>query len=255
MPQRLNWTERRRIRRTDALIAVDRSSQPASFTATLLLSDYDLPMDARVVLEAYRQTTWRRFDYGTVALPRPTVPCTLEAFGSADAILFRLKILASNSDDGRILAEADRLRVTDPDNEDASRRSLLPTRGDDLGEEVYQLSFDGPNESPMLTLNNRLGDWRQTARTAQFRALVYPQLLRLIIARAISGYDEDDGGWQADWISFARGVPGAGAVPDVREPDSEECRAWIADVVSAFCRNQQFLTRYSSLLTEGGPSA
>lgn len=251
MPLRLNWTERKRINRTDAGVAVDRTTSPPRFTATLRLGSYGLPPDARVVIEAYRQTTWRRFDFGTVALSRPQAECTLEAFGDADAVLFRLKVLSADSDSGRILAEADRLRVTDPTEEQAPRRSLLPTRGDDLGEEIFQLLFDGPGDAPTLVLNSRLGDWRQTARSAHFRSLVYPELLRQILLRAAEGYD-DESGWQSDWVSFASRIPGTMGPPDDLDARAEETRTWIGEVVSAFCRNQQFLSRYANVLTDGG---
>jgi hypothetical protein len=251
MPQRFNWTDRKRISRTDAAIALIRTGSTAAFDATIRLSDYDLPPGARVVIEAYRQTTWRRFGFGTIALVRAEAPCTLEAFGSPDAVLFRLKVLAPVAEDGRILAEADRLRVTDPDDTNAPRRSLLPVQGDDLGEEIFRLSFSGNADSPILILNSGLVDWRQTARTAQFRALVYPLVMRQILARAFDGYEPDEASWQNDWIEFASRFPGVQQAPHEDARDSER-ETWIDDAVAAFCRGQQFLTRYSSLLTEGG---
>jgi hypothetical protein len=242
MPQRFNWTERKRIGRTDASISLVKSTPLPSFDATIKVGDYDLPLDARVVVEAYRQTTWRRFGFGTVALVRAESACTLEAFGLTDGVRFRLKVLAPASEDGRILAEADRIRVTDP---------LLPVQGDDLGEEIYRLSFAGSGDAPILVLNNRLVDWRQTARTAQFRALAYPMLLRQILTVAYSAFDPDEKSWQGDWIDFAAKLPGVQEAPD-REASDIERENWVEDVISAFCRSQRFLTRYSTLLTEGG---
>jgi len=252
MPQRLNWTERKRISRDDASINIDRTQQVPRFSATINLARYRLPPEAIVVVEAYRQTTWRRFGFGTVALIRPESNCALAVFGAADAVLFRLKVLAANGE-GRILAEADQLRVTELDEARGPRRSLLPVFGEDIGEEIHQLSFAGSGGSPLLVMNRKLGDWRRAARTSQFRALVYPELFRQILARALRDFDPDNRDWQNEWITFASRLPGMGAPPE--EAENETARSqWAADAVDAFCRAQQFLTKYASAVVDGDES-
>lgn len=250
MAQTFNWTERKRISREDAQITLIRSTTPATFSASLSLVDYKLPADAKVVVEAYRQTTWRRFAMGSVALVRPEEPLTLEAFGDPDAVMFRVKVLAADPLDGRILAEADRLRVVDPLDEPTGQRPLLRTRGDDLGEEAWQLRLDDGGEGPLLVLNNRLEDWKQTARTAQFRLLVYPELMRQILRAAVNPDSTSDDGWQRDWLQFAQSLPGVDESPD-DDATADDRDMWVTDAVTAFCRKHDLIKKYAAVISAG----
>lgn len=250
MPQRLNWTNRKRIERADVSINLVRDPDGASFGARIDLSGYALPAECRVVVEVYRQTTWRRFDFGTVAFVRPATSCRLEAFGDPDGVQFRVKVLSGGRDDGRIWAEADRVPVTSPDQRDAGRRSLLNTRGDDLEEEVWRLDFDDTRAGPMLVVNNRLGDWRQAVQTLPFRSLVYPELFRRVLTKALDDLDVDEKDWHADWIAFAGRMPGVSEVPDVDASDDAQAE-WVEEAVKAFCRQQRFAEKFGSLFTDG----
>jgi hypothetical protein len=73
--RRLNYTKRKRIAQAHARVAlIQRKNPPSEFEVNLALESYSLPAEARVFVEAYRQTTWMRFDYGTVApISRPQV--------------------------------------------------------------------------------------------------------------------------------------------------------------------------------------
>lgn len=250
MPLRLNWTNRKRIERADVEIAVGQQDGEVRFTAQINLTPYDLPADCRVVVEAYRQTMWRRFDFGTVAFVRPTEHCSLAAFGDTDGVQFRVKVLSGSRDDGRIWAEADQLPFTSQEQQDASRRSLLPTRGADLEEAVWELEFDENSTGPTLVVNNRLADWRQVVRTTAFRSLVYPEVLRQILRQAMADADEDLGGWQLDWVTFAGQLPGVGERPG--DPTSDdEVDQWITSAVRAFSRQQKFCERFAASVGEG----
>lgn len=250
MAQTFNWTERERIRREHAEVTLVRSTNPATFTVELDLSDYALRADAKVVVEAYRQTTYRRFALGSVALVRAEEPLTLDAFADPDAVMFRVKVLSPDEADGRILAEADRLRVVDLAEHPTGQRPLLRTKGEDLGAQAWRLSMDEGSDGPLLLVNNQLGDWRQAARTPQFRLLVYPELMRQILSSALQSDGDSDEGWQRDWIDFAEAMQGVGEAPlddatqDVRD-------LWIADAVEAFCRKHELLKKYAAAISEG----
>ena len=70
--KRINSTGRRKILRGDARIFVRPDPDGVlTFDATIDLTDYGLPDDAHVFVEAYRQTTFMRFPHGTVAAPQP----------------------------------------------------------------------------------------------------------------------------------------------------------------------------------------
>jgi hypothetical protein len=249
MPQRLNWTNRKRIERADIGIVVSRRDDRSEFSATIDLTPYELPSDCRVVVEAYRQTMWRRYSFGTVGFVRAQGTCSLEAFGDPDGVQFRVKVLSGTRDDGRIWAEADQLPFVSEDQQDASRRSLLPTRGADLDECTWELEFDDTS-GPMLVVNNRLGDWRQVVKAVSFRSLVYPEVFRQVLRRALDDYDEDSAGWQSDWLTFASLLPGVGERPD-SESRSEDTASWVDGTVRAFGRQQKFCERLSLSLAEG----
>ena len=62
---RINHTGRRRIRREHVNIEVrEEPGRPCSFEARFQLQGYRLPPSARVMVEAYRQSLSRRFDFG-----------------------------------------------------------------------------------------------------------------------------------------------------------------------------------------------
>ncbi len=250
MPQRLNWTNRKRIERADVGITIVRDADSAAFDAKINLSSYALPSECLVVVEAYRQTTWRRYEFGTVGFVRAATACRLDAFGDPDGVQFRVKILSGGREDGRIWAEADRVPVTSADPRDAGRRSLLNTRGDDLDEATWRLDFDETRAGPTLVVNNRLGDWRQAVQSVAFRSLVYPELFRRILSKALEDLDSDEKDWHSDWTAFAIRLPGVCDVPDA--DSSDDARAdWVEDAVKAFCRQQRFAEKYGATLTDG----
>ena len=248
MSLRLNWTNRKRISRADVRIGVIREKAGASFSARIELASYGLDPACKVVVEAYRQTTWRRFEFGTVADVHPAGSCSLEAFGDTEGVQFRVKVLSGGRDDGRIWAEADHVPVVAPEQQDAGRRSLLNTRGEDLGERVWRLDLSDGIAGPELLVNNRLGDWRQAVQTPQFRSYVYPEVLRQILVRAIAEYETGEVGWQSDWIVFACRTTGFSETPDEYATEDER-EDWVQDAVSAFCRQQRFVERFGPTFT------
>ena len=183
-------------------------------------------------IEAYRQTSWMRFRWGTVACVAQPDDRRLLEFGEPEAIRFRIRVTSAGEPPGLVLAQADGIRPSDPgvDSGQRGREPLLPVRpGDDLGEEAYRVDFDG--NAPVLVINRNLGDWRAVARDEVFRALVYPSIVREILTRVRLVNkreldDIDDGDWQGQWLRFAQGFSdNAGLDP----------RDWITEVVEKFC--------------------
>ncbi|HID24528.1 MAG TPA: hypothetical protein EYP14_19315, partial [Planctomycetaceae bacterium] len=165
--RRFNYTGRRRIRRSDVHIVVDEPTNgPLTFDAYLDLDGYGLPQDALVRVEAYRQTNWMPFDFGTVGSIRPPDDRCLTEFGSADAVLFRVRV-TSASPPGLLLAEADRLRPKRREEREEQRISLLPVRSnEDIRHEVFRLDFSG--DTPVLEVTAAAGDWRALVRDPAF---------------------------------------------------------------------------------------
>ena len=111
MIRRLNYTGRVRIVREDVHVTViERKGKLPFFKAELDLAGYGLPGDAKVYVEAYRQTFWMRFDFGSVGrLAAPEHP-ELSDFDSLEGILFRVRVTSSDGASGKLLAEADQIR-------------------------------------------------------------------------------------------------------------------------------------------------
>jgi hypothetical protein len=245
MIRRLNYTGRLRILREDARFSiVERKDEPASFKAELDLAGYGLPADARVYVEAYRQTSWMRFDFGTVAQIAAPSNTELVEFDSPEAILFRVRVTSTDGGGGKLLAEADRIRGRKTEETEEAAEPLLDVMPADLGAEVWRLDM---SDVPTLQINKELWDWRAVALAPGFVSLVYPAVLREILSTILieeKHFDvDDDGDWRSRWLRFASLIPG---VPDVpaETADTGKLKEWILDAVSAFCRQQHMLSRF-----------
>ena len=245
--RRLNFTNRERIAHTDIDIVLRTNAEATTFDARLSIDDYGFPADARVIVEAYRQTAVHRFDYGTVSLLRPPTDRSLVEFDTPVEVLFRLKVTAASVQPGLLLGEADQIRPREPDEQPDRRIPLLPPVPDELDEELWRVEF---GRSTLLRVSRHLPDWKQTVRTPEFRALVYPAAMRQILERIlhIDGVTDIDDlhDWHCRWLKFASTLPGSRAVPKLRD----EFDDWIEEAVSAFARQERLRTRYQQGITE-----
>lgn len=237
MIRRLNYTGRVKIRREDVLVQVSSSEDGVSISANLTLADYDFPADASVSLEAYRQTTWMRFPYGTVGdiQAPPLEKRRLAEFEAPDGVLFRLKITQAGAKP-ILLGVADRIPAGSPSDE-ADREPLLPVFPSQLGDEIWQL--DTSDEPRLLVNKSAVSDWRQLAISPIFVALVYPEALRQILHYILISEQhrdvDDEFDWRSKWLRFSTLLPGVDReLPD--KDNEESTRQWIADAVSAFSK-------------------
>lgn len=247
--RRLNYTARQRIAREDADIVLRGEGAEAQFDARLRLADYHFPPDARVFVEAYRQTMLMRFDFGTVSAPAPPQVRTLTEFPSADQVLFRVKVTAASVRPGVLLGEADQLRPREPEQKPDRRLPLLPVVPDDLGDEVWRVDF---GDRTNLVVSKHLHDWKQTVASDVFRALVYPAAMRQILERIlhVERYTETDDphSWQSQWLQFAVQIPGSGALPARGTADDYD--EWIENAVEAFARQYRMRERFTAELAQ-----
>lgn len=233
----LNYTNRKRIRRQDALIYMREQEDKLFFDADLHLTDYKLPTDGLVFVEAYRETKYMRFDWGKVGMLGVPQDRVLRTFDSPDGILFRVKVVAGTDPYGLLLAEADQIRPRRLTDEDENRMPLLPVKPDDnLGDEIWKIEFD--DQQTLLLVNSSFVDWRGLARNPVFVSLVYPAVLRLVLLRIIEDYHtdtEDIDDWRSRWLRFSLSLPGVSNMP-TGDGDQGPLYDWIDEVVSAFCR-------------------
>lgn len=248
---RFNYTGLRKINRRDVHVSlIAPKDETASFTAELQLGDYKFPADAHVFVEAYRQTTWMRFSFGTVsAIARP-VDTQLTEFDSTDDIQFRVRITESGEHAGKMLGEADRIRPAGEIDDDDERAPLLSVKPAELGDEVYQVDLE--QTMPVLLINRNTGDWRAVASSPVFQSLTAPAVFRtvlthlLVIEDASDADDEDSP--HARWLRFAQSLPGVSDCPS----DTDARGGWIDDAVSAFARQKQVLSSFMNSWQKGG---
>jgi len=249
--RRLNFTGRKRLKRSDMHIRLREVDGSYWFDADLELDAYDLPSDAPLFLEAY-QRNWRmRFDYGTAGSRRPPGDRALTEFTSPKGVLFDVKVVQDTAPHGLIIAAADGIRPALPDREAEPGISLLPVQPDpDLGQEVFRVDF---SDKPVLLVNEEVGNWRELTRQPAFISLVCPAALREILTRVLRLEDhrdtDDSQDWRSQWLKLATLVRGTRPIPEESGDELEDER-WIEDTVAAFCRQHGIMEQFRKYWTE-----
>jgi hypothetical protein len=250
MIRRFNYTDRIRIHRKDVRITLREEAGKFTFDADLsALSEYELPSNSFVFVEAYRQTNWMRFDFGLVGAITPATQRDLSQFETPDGLLFRVKV-TPNGDIHTLLAEADRIPLARPEQDDGERTPLLPVKGQKLGEEIYRLDFS--DDRPLLLINSDAGNYVNIGRSPAFMSLVYPGVYREILNRVllIDQHDDDanQDDWRSQWVKFAELQPGLGELPGPEDIDGRS--DWIDKAVTAFAKQLQVRAKFAEFWKE-----
>ncbi|MBI2949003.1 MAG: hypothetical protein HYY23_15285 [Verrucomicrobia bacterium] len=255
MIRRLNYTGRIKIRRGDVRLTTREVDGVWAFDADLRLKDYELPADALVFVEAYRQTSWMRFPFGTVAAIHapPLEKRRLIEFDSVEGIRFRVKVTQPH-DEHILLAAADRIPLGEPED-DANKESLLPVVPFELGDELWQVDLD--DEPRLLVNKSASADWRLMALSPVFVSLVYPAVLREVLRSVLaSGHrdTEDDSEWRSKWLRFATLLPGVDPEPPSEDDGEDAALRWVNDAVAAFAKKLALKEKFFAAwhLKEGG---
>lgn len=247
---RFNYTGLKKINRGDVHIVLTVPKQgPAEFNADLSLADYDFPAESMVFVEAYRQTTWMRFAFGTVsAIVRP-VDTKLSEFDSADDIQFRLRVTAAGEQSGKMLGAADRIRPAGEIDDDDERAPLLRVRAAELGDEIYRVELE---PAPVLLINRSTGDWRAVVASPVFQSLTAPSIFRSVLTHLLiidDASDSDDvESPHSKWLKFAESLPG---VAEYRK-ELDDPVGWIEDAVAAFSRQKRVLASFMGFWQKEG---
>jgi hypothetical protein len=246
MIRRLNYTGRRKIPRENIQISLYRNSGGEEFDAVIHVSGLELPNAARVFVEAYHQSDWVRFDYGTVASPAIPADRRLTSFYEGARILFRVKVVSGGEDGGKILAEADRLVPFSADDA-RNRDPLLPVRTvGNMGNQIWRIVWNG---GPVLELNKTEPECKHLLTAdSRFKWLVLPEILRSILTRIlIERLDEEDEPTEASpgkrWLEFAESLHPE-PPPQEEARDAEIIEKWVDEVVASFCSRHRALDHW-----------
>lgn len=259
MIKRVNFTGRRRIPRDRVDIEVF-DGNPRSFNATIDLSGFSLFPGAAVVLEATcaGSNTIERFEFGEVDDIRPPADRKLRQLENEN-VFFSLKVIDRTERLGRILGIAEHVRPQRAGQQTATgRQGILPIEVREMGQELWQLDLQGHDAT--LFLNKDVPGLKDRARSDPFfYAIVYPEIVRRILAQAIlngGDVEADDDSWENTWLRFGRHLhPAKDTPPNASDP--EELRdEWVDEVVTAFCDAHQFKDKFTLALAtrEGGES-
>ena len=245
MIRRLNSTGRRTVRREHAKVSLRpaENGAPSIHDLQLDLAGYGFPPDARVRVEAWRSNAVQRWDYGAVCALTPPSAEQRRMTEVPQSSQFRVLVVAGDGS-GRLLGHAPSIKPILP------LRSLLPVRevGDDeLSGEIWRVEF-GDGELPELLVNSAVGGISEIVRgNRDFRALVMPAVLRVILTRILidERADPDDGesAWEG-WFRLASNLLPDAEIPRLESSeegtDLSEARGWIDAVVGAFARDKVF---------------
>lgn len=244
--RRLNYTKRKKLTLDQVRLALSPVGQgrPRTFTADLTLPS-GLSGDARVFVEAYRSSpaARMRFDFGTVsAMLPPTVEQRrlTEFDDELPPPLFRVKITDNHEQPGRLVADAQRIRPLDPDEQPDKQRGILYTDWRDNDGPVWELDILDEVRGPILYIDLTADPHRELPGRIEFKALVYPEIMRRMLMMALSDDSRDDlGGWQHTWLQFPRQTFGfANPPPNGDDPDAN--KDWVDLAVGACSRNAGF---------------
>lgn len=241
MKRTFNYTGRKKIERRDVSITIREERATLVFDAELRLAAYQFPRNAEIWLEAHRQNIWMQFNWGNVSTLRVPTDRKLNEFDVSDGILFRVRVVQPQGQEHhKLLGEADGIHFIKVGEPTDRRRPLLVPVPDALDQLLWKLDME--NDPPRLLVNEAAKpSWKEAARSPHFISLVYPEVLRRLLTRALIQEkwteDDDEGGWTSDWMRFARnlGVPWPPPPPDLQS----DCETWIEEAVAAFARRNQ----------------
>lgn len=245
MSRRFNYTGRRKLDRSNVRIRVHeaKGEAPQSFTADVKLpADMKLDPLARVYVEAYIGASTMRFDFGTVASLSAPEDCLLTDIDEGAPVLFRVRVVDETENIGRLLASANGIR---PEGEEDGkhRKSLLPLRSCDLGEEIWQLKYDA-DAGFELAVNNRVPDIMERLKSdATLMGLVYPEVVRQIARRIWEEGAPDDADWLVDWKTWLEELFGRSVSVD-DESDIDEIAD---DMARNFAARYRYATNMATL--------
>lgn len=243
--KRINSTGRKRIGRdcVDIRMMDSGPDQPLQAEVSLDLHGHGFPENAAVALEAYHRSSGMRFDCGTVgALQVPPV-LVLDKVDRSGPVMFRLKVVDSEAEPGKLLGSAERLKPKSDDDPEG-RRSIFPVLYRDLRHDTWKVVIES-GDRPVLMINNRLAGFQhRLLESPMMQGLLLPAALRFVLVELVSlsdtGEDDDEPGWKEEWLSYCQ--TDLGAVDDPRElSDEQERNNWIDEVVMRFCENSDFV--------------
>ncbi len=230
MKRRINYTNRRRINKSDISIRVIRKDGEAQyFELDVGLENYDFPSKAKVYVDAYRLSEFRRFEFGTVESPKEIDKADISDLGYRDSLLFSLIIVEPITN--LILGIAKQIKPEDPKR----NKSILPVEYEDIrNNRIWKTKFD--EGGPVLLINKNINGIESIVKNnSQFFFFVLPSVLKEILfyfkyVENVQFKEESENDWVNEWREYFKYVS---TNPEIlKELDSnfaEGCESFIDD--------------------------
>jgi hypothetical protein len=204
-----------------------------------------VPGEAKVYVESFYKTWYKRFPFGTVAATKQPSDSRLEGAEQLDFVRFRTKVVDTS---GKILAEADGILPSEAESAQSQHRCILFVNFVDLGERIWNLDYD-PGQVPALEVNVNIpqigSQIRDLVKTPRFAPLVYPAAIKELLLKILENdYDEEDvDSPETQWLEFVRRFY---STPPPQGEELEAREDWAGEAVRAFCEKYGLATSFGS---------
>lgn len=235
MSFRFNFTGRMNLRHKDFRLEVAEFASPLTINLSLpvgLADRFPSHKNARLIIEAYRQSEAQRLDVGLLSDYKQNRPLVLDRFENGDHVLYRIKIVDPLSK--RILGMATKIRPVGGKEKPKDRESLLPvqfaTDKDRMGGQIWKLRFD--IDHPTVLLDKARVAGFDFVKEPRFRLLALPQVLKEILLYAFVVKAGSLLSWKDDWKNFVEvglGVDGCPADDDINDDNRGEYMDHVID--------------------------
>lgn len=241
MPQRFNFTGRKRILETQAKIHVIKEAKPLKICLEQTFAN-NYSSDDIVIIEAIRRTKKERVPLGSVSQIAPQNAISFKSFQDGNEVFFRISVVDPLTNKLKGLAK--RLRDADKNQNPSNVRSILPValsqEEDEMGDCFWTLKYSEAN--PLLLLSSKKFSSFEPLKSAEFKALVWPEILRQILVYIYIIRWDDFPEWEEDWKKYVEeniGMPGA-PVPQSTFNDEYIGKVidWIDQAVKMFAQHE-----------------
>lgn len=243
---KINFTGRETIHHDLVRLEIEPDEHAIRVTGAVDVSGLELPADARVIVELYREIYSERKDVTLSDLTQ--LDLRFRPHPAPATLLCNVRVVSAEVP-GLILASAERVR---PDaSSELGGRSLLPVATEDLGQLLWRLELVDPETMPVLLVNKRLSDPDGIARDPRFQLLVFPTVLRDIgywLADNLQDGDLDDGPLSR-WRDFFADL---GVDPTPKQNDGDESAIdWVDAALERFMARNSAVAKWDMLTASG----
>ena len=247
MIRKFNYTGRKKINRTNIEISLFGDDKLKQFDAEIKLDDLNLPSNASVYIEPYYHFSFMRFKFGTVEKISPPNETLITEIPFSDILYFRIKVVDEVDNNGQLLAYADKIKPTSPENGHEKRKSLLPVNfSAPLRHQTYRLVFT--DDSPILEISKKINNPKDILKSKEFVSLVFPSLVKEIatkLATEYTDYIDIEDHWTVDWYNYFTKVIKSDELTD-GEINNEEITEWVNAVVDKFCQKNKIINLFNT---------